>query len=508
MPIRNTYGDEHTYGSIKYGASTVENRLRWGFEVDWDNDGILDGANEAPYLRRLVIQRGRQNRIRSDGNGFEMCKAGSFTAYLDNSDGRYDPWNTSSDLYPNVVPGRLFRLRVRDNNTGTIYEMLSGHVTNIQPAGRNGDQVVITGTDIWRLLPETRVDRYGQPFANVNTINIYHLFLGYEPLIVSDEQYLLPWLPQDATRIEDDTRSVWSHIDGSDSVLNVMQRVQDVSPQAVYFCDREGAIQYYSPSHSYSSVLTLTSADLLKEVELPQPWETIRNKIEVVSRGVSKKAVQDVWQLGEVDLIGSGETRLYPVCVPIVNGKISFIEGASLITDYTDFEANTAADGSGTDRTTSFTITQLTVSFFYEAVQVRNDHVTDDAYIILLKFRAQPYTQDGPVSMIQEDATSQATYGRKTLRIDNGMITNSVTADSVATDILAMLKDPHPYPRVKIEARPDIQFVPDLFDMVTLTIASKNIDDDFLVAYMRHEWLDETGQAILTEFGLEPYTTL
>jgi len=61
-----------------------------------------------------------------------------------------------------------------------------------------------------------------------------------------------------------------------------------------------------------------------------------------------------------------------------------------------------------------------------------------------------------------------------------------------------------PYPEIKIESRPDKQFEFDLFDRIALDIARKDIDRNFVVGSIEHEWLRETGQAVRTTVQLEP----
>ena len=60
---------------------------------------------------------------------------------------------------------------------------------------------------------------------------------------------------------------------------------------------------------------------------------------------------------------------------------------------------------------------------------------------------------------------------------------------------------------MQVESRFDIQFTPDIFDTVRYTSAYHGIDDSFRVGKIRERWLSENGQAVLTEYVLEPYIT-
>lgn len=81
---------------------------------------------------------------------------------------------------------------------------------------------------------------------------------------------------------------------------------------------------------------------------------------------------------------------------------------------------------------------------------------------------------------------------------------------NVATDFSNILgpflADDNMFPIVQLEGRPALQFAPDLFDVVSLTSAKYGVSgESFRVAYIEHESLTETCQAVRTKFYLEAY---
>ena len=137
----NRYGT-FKYGSAsghKYGASSTGtiDALAWGIDVDWNGDGFFDGVNEGNRAVSIRMFRGRNKQLRPSGEGFEPIRTGSITVELDNYDGRYDGWNSSSPLYPNVEPGKEIRVRVRNLYTGVIYPVFRGVINDIQPPRRS-----------------------------------------------------------------------------------------------------------------------------------------------------------------------------------------------------------------------------------------------------------------------------------------------------------------------------------------------------------------------------------
>ena len=51
------------YSEFKYGITASDNLL-WAIEVDWDNDGLFDGQNEATYTYDFQSSRGRDYYIK------------------------------------------------------------------------------------------------------------------------------------------------------------------------------------------------------------------------------------------------------------------------------------------------------------------------------------------------------------------------------------------------------------------------------------------------------------
>lgn len=142
------------YHTEYYGASpTSSATFRWGIDVDWDGDGVFDGTNEATRLLQFQCTRGRKNWLQPNGQGFYPLSVGAFHITLDNYDGKYDVWNTSSPLYPNVEPGKDVRIRVVDVQTEACYDVFYGIVTDIVPSGYGANAIVnITVEDGLRYL--------------------------------------------------------------------------------------------------------------------------------------------------------------------------------------------------------------------------------------------------------------------------------------------------------------------------------------------------------------------
>ena len=63
-------------------------------------------------------------------------------------------------------------------------------------------------------------------------------------------------------------------------------------------------------------------------------------------------------------------------------------------------------------------------------------------------------------------------------------------------------------PNIKIEHRPDIQFTPELFDIVSVDIPKIGLSGyTFRVAGIEHKSLTDNCQSVLTRLYLEPYAS-
>jgi len=124
---------EQKYGSpLTYGEGSPTGLLSWAVMVDWDNDHIFDGSNESVRMVAFESFRGRRKLIKKFGSGFEVVPPGTFVFSLRNEDGRYDKYNTASDLYPNINSGLDVKIEITDQQNGfTKYDVIYGVIDDI-----------------------------------------------------------------------------------------------------------------------------------------------------------------------------------------------------------------------------------------------------------------------------------------------------------------------------------------------------------------------------------------
>lgn len=473
------------YSQKKYGATSVDTLL-WALEIDWDGDGVFDGSNEAGLLTNVSVQRGRDFYLKSDGSGFEPVIVGQLSMILDNDDGRFDAFNTSSPIYP-VVPGRLVRLRVKDGDD--FYPVFAGRISDIRPLSSSSPkQVSITAVDGKRALQDVDVaidiqETIGLDDAISMILDAAEWPTSWGTDIDVSADYLPYWWASGKTAI---------------------QAIQELSDAGlgVFFIAADGSAKYYSRHHISAPVISVTQADLKKDVSVNQPWDVVRNKVSIIAYPRLLESSTDLWQLRDKPLIPAGATvELWATFT--YGGKnvpaINLIDPAAT----TDYLANTLENGTGTNLTGSFAISMYP---FSEVAKLRiTNNSVSDAYLILLKLRGQPISAPDPVTVISDDLASQALYGVRRFTLDSTWVQSTNTALDFVNFLKTYLSSPRAFPVIQIEKRPELQFAVDLFDRVDTELTALGIDGTYQIGQIQHDWLIDNGQAVNTVLKLEPF---
>lgn len=183
----------------------------------------------------IHIRRGRQYEL-------NRIEAGTVTLGLDNRDRRFDPSNTSSPYYPNVIPMR--KINIQATWSSTTYDLYTGYIENWPPDWPAGydSTVQISCVDGFRY------------FGSVETtLTVGSAFSGQQIKGTGTILDNLSWPTAD------------QNVNGGDSLLqgwtitngNVLQQLQLIvdSENGYLFMATDGKIFYRERHHR------LTSAD-------------------------------------------------------------------------------------------------------------------------------------------------------------------------------------------------------------------------------------------------------
>ncbi len=483
----NRYG-MFKYGSEKYGSSGNEN-LIWAVEIDWDSDGIFDGTNEGTYLTGLAVTRGRQYIVKEDGSGYESILSGRADLTLENSTRRFDPWNIYGPLFGKLGTGRKARVTVFYKGIG--YPVFAGYISDIQPISGDDRRVSITILDGKQYLDENDVSVAIQENISFGQ--------GVDQLLDA-----VDW-PEIWGRTIDTGIAELTYwwVDG-EKAGPAIQALAD-SNLGIFFVAADGKAKFYSRNHISPSVLTVHEDELNREISIPYPWEVVRNSIRIISHTLTEQATSDLWSLGEIPVIMPGETLALFASYAHGGTECAAIHvlDPEAITDYL---GNADAAGTSTDLTGSMSITTTKWSKTAK-LEIKNIGV-DPLYPTLLKIRGNAIIETSNVTVGAEDLESQTDYGKRSFSLDTPWMQNINNATAFANMIKAGMALPRAFPNVQLEGRPELQFVPDLFDAVTLDLPNAGIIEDYRLGRIEHKWLDENGQSVQTIWKLETFSNL
>lgn len=494
MPDRR-FGTSNKFGTTnKFGASSFESYFAWGLEVDWDNDGLFDGTNQSRYLCGFRIERGRKAMLQSSGNGFEVVPIGRATFTLHNTDGRYDGWNTSSALYPNVTFERDVRFRVRDMvGSGGIEPVFFGEITDIVPTGydTSDPKVNIEVSDAMAFLRNASGRVAMQEDATLDeAIDLVLDAVGFPTrwgrnLDVSTDTMPFWWASGDrsaAAEIEDIANAGFGQ----------------------FFITADGTARFVERSNVSASVADFDEGDVYKDIHNPQPWVNHRNimRIRVHPKDASATALLYEY-FGTAPQILDGETFRF-FADYTYNGLN--VPAQSIITPVanTDYQLwTTATQGVGTNKTANCTMSISNVGT--KAIVSITNSSGGTVYLTSFKIRGVAVYEKSVTGVTYPSDTSTVTKPRE-FNMDLQWLQDANQAQDYVNVYGPFLDGLHPFPVIKVENNFALQFGIDLFDTVTFTSNKLGIGGvSFRVGGIEHESLDENCQRVLSTFYLEPY---
>jgi hypothetical protein len=493
------------YGTVPYGTVLYDDSYAaddpqlWCFAVDWNADGIYDG-NESMYIQRVITRRGRKFPITTEKNpsggvkgvGWEYVMIGEAVITLNNKSGRFDVYNTSSPLYPNIRRNKNFFLRTM--RTGDRRYLITGVITDIYPVETNGKkQVILQASDCLMKLnrgvhvPVTAGLRTDQAIQAVLDAVDFPAVWSYE--LDSTPDYQTYFWADDA---------------------NALGLCHDLAHSSMgeFFSSADGKYTFYNRYQRADPVITLDESDLGKDISIQQPWSVIFNKVTFRARPRTVLASQEVWRLsGSGVSVEPGETiYLYPdytyegESIPVID----LVTPAAT----TDFVMNSADDESGSNLTGNFSVAVVDDFAMSSKISITNNGGTT-GYLILVRLRAKPVAVMDEFKSEAEDSGSQALYDISEFEYSSDWLQDIANSASLCNYTKTITSVATEYIKVIVYHHPEFQFKPDLFSYIRLDAPSKFIDNELLrVAYIEHETITENLQDVTTVFYLEPTLNL
>src|SRR3990167_6243269 len=293
--------------------------LTWQVNVDWDNDGTLE-TNEASRLVGINLVRGRQKMMGSGTSGLQKMAVGRCTLTLTNGDGRFDPRNTGSAIYPNVVPGREVQVKVSDGvTTWTVFTGLINEPVLYDYADpkakfeiRDGWQWLKDNNCFTAVQTDIRVDAAIQkvlesadwPFPKWALGTAGRSELGQATYLSPATGLARNW-NQDLETGDDVIPYWWADGNAYEEINTLIEADYGFGFVAV-----DGKFTYQNRADHYgeASAATLLQSQALRDMTLGKVGENLRNIARVDYSGYTLETLAQIWAVNSTPEVPPGTT--------------------------------------------------------------------------------------------------------------------------------------------------------------------------------------------------------
>lgn len=487
------YGDGSLYGTpdLTYGAASVSRALTWGIIVDWDEDGSFSGENEAPErLQGLSLRMGREFVLSSSGDGFLHPDEGQLQLEMLDTEGRYDPYNLDSPLNGYLYKNQKVKVIIQSESSGTQYNAFTGYIADIRPDYGTPQRATIyvdgAATKLKKNIKSTI-------YTNVqydNQVSAALTAAGWTGGTDID------------TTVSDQMAYHWF------SDRQAITEIQDIVDAgfALFWVNEGGTATYRSRVNPDISTQGIDESDIDYgyRIRVPAPRDVLRNKAKVYAKTRTAVSNAEVWRMTDTPLIAAGTGD--PIWASFTYNGVS-VPATSVTSPVatTDYLANDAADGSGTNRTANFSFATTAFSTTAKLVPTNSG---SGAYITLLKIRANIVVTDEHTYAEYEDATSITAYGEREIVINTNWLQDLNAANEYAQILVGRFKNPRAFPRFKFKrSLIDEQFTTPLLNLITINFNTFGVTGEFRAGYIERSWSIQEPNVVDSTYYLEPNTT-
>jgi len=403
--------------------------------VDWDNDGNYSSANDdiTSDTLRVSYSRGRDFASQLTGNS----TAGKLTATLVNNDGKYSPDNTASALTGKIKPGLSIKL-TGGEGASFPFTFPFAFDESTQWVGR-----------LERIMPSP--SSTSLKTAQLQAFGVLGYLNDFTPTISTltdkrtDEAIdaildAVSWPEADRDLAEGETTMTkfWVRDKKTISAL----RIPEETEAGFLYETKDGKIGFQnrltrltSPFNTSQATFSDASGATNTYVSIKQadPLSTIANHLEASSRSYTTGALAVLWTLSETGanspLLVAGESKTFIAKYPSSISDRNALEVDTWTTpaSTTDYTANSASDGSGTNLTSDIGIS-TTKTATEMVITATNTSGSTSAYLTKLQARGTPVTSSDPVTVRAIDTDSQTTYGDRKVVAETEFIPNTEQA--------------------------------------------------------------------------------
>jgi hypothetical protein len=262
------------------GPSARFGNLALGYaRLDDDSDDDADYTDLEAYVLSVDIRRGRMREL-------EEFSAGTAVVVLDNSDGRFDPNNTSSPYNPNVKPGKLLRIKITDPTTSTNHYVFEGNISqwDVTYSWPNFSRCTIRAYDALKPLGQNTVSLTTSAAATGTVIREILQDADWTDYDLDTGDSTL------AARTFTNTNAL-SALQLAANSEGITAKVYANKSNALTFKSRQAI---YNDSNSNTSQATFGTGNLsFEQIDIDYDDELVRNKISVNRTGGTAQTATD-----------------------------------------------------------------------------------------------------------------------------------------------------------------------------------------------------------------------
>ena len=399
--------------SIDYDASHIEYAdvpvgfARYQVLVDWNNDGDFADTNEdiTDDVLQLTSRMGRNFASQLTGDAV----AGSLEVNLNNNGGKYSPFNASGALYGNLLPNRKIQFASYYPSAVTLW---SGFIESIQPEVEEGPHTIAT------LIAHGAFKKFATMTARVpqQTSEKTGDTIGEILDAVS-------WAGAD--RDLDDGQTTMTRFFASGNSLTAMREVEATEAGFLHET-KDGKVAFEDRHHRLDTSTSTTSQATFADdgtgfgyigISHADAMSLLYNEFTAPVTLYTTGSVAVLWThplaktTGSAPALQPGESvefiASYPNETTATDGAVS-VDAWTTPASSTDYTTNAASNGTGTDYTSSLTVSVSKASKTM-IITVTNGNA-NVAYLTKFQSRGTPITAQ-TVTMRAKDTTSQTTYG-------------------------------------------------------------------------------------------------
>jgi hypothetical protein len=417
----------------------------YSFYVDWNNGpgqsppvspftGDHDDISE--YVMTASWEYGSDSPAPGD------TKAGALRLKLDNSSSIFSSFNSSSDIYGLILPGRLVRVTMTVGVTTVT--MWQGYLDTIDPVVGE-----VVGVSTAELVA------YGVLAANTDGRINLAMQVGTTTGEAMEEVLDAAGFASSDYTADGGLTTLDRFWCRDQTVLDLLRELE-AAECGLLRESKDGKIQFEDRSHRLSSphtaVVSTYGSGTLNIWNLRQinPLQGIYNLVESNVRTFNTS--EDVVLCTVVDIrlglggapipIGVGETLVVWMEVPSPSSPTQYIgvDTWGLVT----VEVNAVEDGTGADLTSNITFPADTPEKFGNKIKVTLVNTGGAGYIIILKANGNAVVEGDSIPISAEDADSQGNYHKRSLPNPSRWITNLKDGQDYCDHMIALYKDPRP----------------------------------------------------------------